>query len=147
MDDLKQTLNSIFKNKKYNSLEDIVNDKSLAKIGDLFINLLYSTAKSKILGLPFHQRVWDDCMAEAMKNSNLSQHVSRKKDKGKLADACEALVLYAWLTDLITINEIISTLVIDGTNFNHSNLVREKEFCINSFTRLLDLIKTRIKFE
>ena len=94
-------------------------DKGLAKIGDGIVNLSYSMAKSiyltknspnnKILRTGF--KVSKKILANALKNANLKNFAKNRADAHDLADTAEALVAYVWLSNKISLHEIIDFLL------------------------------------
>jgi hypothetical protein len=88
---------------KHTSIEQIMNDKGLAKVGDNLVNLCYSLAKSLVLGHTTGEKVRDSVLARAIRGTSVYSHMNRRSDIGRAADAYEALVAFLWMTDRITI--------------------------------------------
>jgi hypothetical protein len=88
---------------KHSSIEQIMNDKGLAKVGDNLVNLCYSLAKSLVLGHATGEKVRDSVLARAIRGTSVYSHMNRRSDIGRAADAYEALVAFLWMTDRITI--------------------------------------------
>ena len=130
------------------SQKAIGTDKGLAKLGDGIVNLSYSVAKSIYLtknnsnntisrtGIKVSKRI----LADAIKNTEMRKFAKNRADSHDLADTVEALVAYVWLSNNITLKEIIDLL--------HGNLAgnlydRQEEInnATIAFTELLNNIK------
>ena len=123
---------------QHKSVDTIMNDKGLAKIGDNIVNLCYSLAKSKVLDQATGEKVRDSVLARAIRATSVYKFISRRTDSGKAADAYEAIVAYLWMTGKITIQGtadiLAETLEIDsGTNRK-----REGEIAALSFQHFLE---------
>lgn len=49
-------------------------------------------------------------LAEALRKAGLRKHLPSRMDQHSLADAAEALFVYAWLNKYITLNETVQEL-------------------------------------
>jgi hypothetical protein len=96
--------------KTYTSLTQILTDKKLAALGDAYVNFIYSLAMSKKLGKPFGKKVKGTPLAEAMRKADLRKLLPSRIDKHVLSDAAEALLVYAWFTQTITLEESVEAL-------------------------------------
>ena len=130
MNDVNVTFSFI---KKYGALTDVLVDHDLASLGDAFINFLYSLALSNKRGRPSGAKVKGSALAEALGNAGLREYLPARMTRHMLADAAEALIVYAWLQNYITLKEIITTLA-------------KTNSLIESLSQLLALIRTRVKF-
>ena len=123
-------------------------DKGLAKIGDSIVNLTYSVAKSIFLTnnhpdnkiIRTGQKVNKQILAEALKKANMKNFAKNRADAHDLADTVEAILAYAWINRIITIDKIIESLENNLSN-NITNRVKEIEIAANAFAKLLDNIK------
>jgi 23S rRNA maturation mini-RNase III len=93
------------------SIDTIMNDKGLAKIGDGLVNFCYSLAKSAVLGEATGEKVRDSVLAHAIRATPVYSQIGRRTDVGDAADAFEAIMAYLWLTKTISIEEIVNLLV------------------------------------
>ncbi|MCD6446316.1 hypothetical protein J7L49_05980 [Candidatus Bathyarchaeota archaeon] len=118
---------------KYKTLTDILADHKLASLGDSFVNFTYSLALSEMKGEPFGIKVKGQVLANALKKAGLREYLPSRMSRHTLADAAEALIVYAWLADLVSLDETISVL-------------RKAENSVDAFTRLLLLIRRRVRF-
>jgi len=91
--------------RKHSSLPEILLDKDLAKLGDAYVNFLYSLAESHRRGRGSNSRVPTKVLAESLKRSGLRDLLPKRMPVHDQADAVEALVVYAWLTDKISLEE------------------------------------------
>ena len=130
------------------SQKAIGTDKGLAKIGDGIVNLTYSMAKSIVLtqsnlnnkvlrtGLKVSKKI----LADSLKNANMKNFAKSRADAHDLADTVEALVAYVWLSNQMSLNEIIDLLT---SNLSGNLTIRSEEIknATEAFTKLLMTIK------
>ncbi|MFX1575178.1 MAG: ribonuclease III family protein [Promethearchaeota archaeon] len=123
-------------------------DKGLAKIGDGIVNLTYSIAKSLFLtknnsnekivrtGVKVNKKI----LANALKNANMKNFAKSRADAHDLADTTEALVAYVWLSNFMTLYELIDFL---SSNLSKDLTIRNEEIesATEAFTNLLNHIK------
>lgn len=130
------------------SQKAIGTDKGLAKIGDGIVNLTYSMAKSIVLtqtnlnnkvlrtGLKVSKKI----LANSLKNANMKNFAKSRADAHDLADTVEALIAYVWLSNQMSLNEIIDFLT---SNLSGNLTIRSEEIknATEAFTKLLVNIK------
>lgn len=119
--------------KTYRNLTEVLIDHKLASLGDAFINFTYSLALSKKKGQPSGTKVKGRVLAEALKKAGLRKHMPSRVTRHMLADAAEALVVYAWLHQYITLKECTEKL-------------EKTDDLVDGLSQLLLTIKDRIKF-
>lgn len=117
--------------KGYGSLVEILTDHKLAALGDAYINFAYSLALSEKKGQPSGAKVKGNILAEAFRRAGLRQHMPQRVTRHMLADAAEALTVYAWIQNCIGLEECVKIL-------------HEAEDPIEGFSQLLMKIKERI---
>lgn len=118
--------------KDYTSLPQILADRKLASIGDAYINFVYSLALSQRKGKPSGAKVKGTALSEALRKAGLRKHLPSRIDKHVLSDAVEALVVYAWLHDLLTLEDSVEIL-------------GKTDSLVEGLTQLLLKVKERIK--
>jgi hypothetical protein len=96
--------------REYTGIRAILLDRDLAKLGDAYVNLAYSLAESCRLGRGSSLRASSKVLAEALKRAGLRVLLPRRTSTHDQADAIEALVAYAWLTDTLMLEECVSIL-------------------------------------
>jgi len=119
--------------RSYKNLAEVLTDRNLASLGDTYINFAYSLALSERKGKPSGVKVKGSMLAEALKKTGLRKHLPSRMTRHMLADAAEALVVYAWLHNYITLEESVGTLA-------------KTDDSIEGFSQLLETIKNRAKF-
>ncbi|MEM1539049.1 MAG: ribonuclease III family protein [Candidatus Bathyarchaeia archaeon] len=119
--------------KVYKNLTDVLTDHKLASLGDAYVNLVYSLALSENRGKPLGVRVKSSVLAEAFKKAGLREFMPARASRHMLADAAEALTVYAWLNRNISLDECVAIL-------------RKIEDPIEGFSQLLSTIKERVTF-
>ncbi len=95
---------------QYGSLSEVLMDQKLASLGDAYVNFLYSLALSNKKGEPVGIKVKGRLLADAFKKSGLRKVLPSRIDRHKQADAAEALILYAWIQDSMTMEEGLKIL-------------------------------------
>jgi hypothetical protein len=113
-------------------LRRIILDKGLARLGDAYINFIYSLALSEVEGTPTGVKVSDRILAEAARSSGLRTLLPKRSGRNGAANAVEALLVYAWNRKLMRSEEMVEILK------SHPD-PRE------SFTHLIGLIFERAK--
>ncbi|MEM3797401.1 MAG: ribonuclease III family protein [Candidatus Bathyarchaeia archaeon] len=119
--------------KTYGKLKEVLTDQGLAALGDAFINLTYSLALSAKKGQPSGVKVKGSILAKAIRKAGLREHMPSRISSHMMADAAEALIVYAWLQKYITLEECILTLC-------------KAENSVEGFAELLSMIKSRLTF-
>ncbi|MGQ9623780.1 MAG: ribonuclease III family protein [Candidatus Bathycorpusculaceae bacterium] len=119
--------------KTYKSLGEVLTDHELASLGDAYTNFVYSLALSNKRGKPCGVKVKGTVLAQAFRKAGLRENLGARIDSHALADAAEALIVYAWLRSLITLNETVAIL-------------ERADEQLEGFTQLLKTVKNRVKF-
>jgi hypothetical protein len=96
--------------KSYSNLSEVLTDKQLASLGDAYINFVYSLALSRRKGKPDGAKVKGTVLAEALRKAGLRKLLPSRIDKHVLSDAAEALLVYAWLKNLLTLEDSVETI-------------------------------------
>ncbi len=91
----------------YKDLSEVLRDKALAALGDAYVNFVYSLALSRIVRKPCGKKVKGTPLAEAIRKAGLRSFLPSRIDKHMLSDAAEALLVYAWLTNALTIEQCV----------------------------------------
>lgn len=92
------------------TLIDILNDKNLSKLGDTYVNFVYSLALSRSIKEPTGKSVKGTILAMALKEAGLRSQLQKRVKRHNQADAAEALIVYAWLNKLIDIDECVGII-------------------------------------
>jgi len=119
--------------KTHGNVTEVLTNHKLASLGDAYINLVYSLALSNRKGQPSGAKVKGTVLAEAIKKAGLREYLPSRMTRHMLADAAEALIVYAWLHNCITLEESVATL-------------EKTDDPIDGFSQLLATIKNRAKF-
>jgi hypothetical protein len=123
---------------QHNTLEEVLNDTGLAKTGDAIVNLCYSLAKSLVLGRATGEKVRDDVLAKAIRETSLYRRMNKRTDRGTAADSYEAVIAYLWMSKKVTIDSIVSHLI-DNLSFDATtSRKKEAEIASEAFKLLLD---------
>ena len=117
---------------QYQNLTEVLMDQKLAKLGDAYVNFLYSLALSKKNGKPTGIKVKGRLLADAFKKADLRKFMPSRMDRHKQADAAEALIVYAWIRGSMTMEESLEIL-------------EQNEDSIEAFSHIL--LNAKRKFE
>ena len=96
--------------KNHKNLSEILMDHKLAKLGDAYVNFLYSLALSKKTGEATGVKVKGRLLADAFKKADLRKFLPSRVDRHKQADAAEALIVYPWIKGSMTLEEGLEIL-------------------------------------
>jgi uncharacterized protein (UPF0212 family) len=96
---------------KHESLLAVLLDHNLAALGDAYVNFVYSLALSEKQCKPTGKKVDSSFLAAAIRKVGLRAKLPSRTDRHKQADAAEALIVYAWLMDIVSFNEAIQIIV------------------------------------
>jgi Ribonuclease III len=113
------------------SLKEVLTDHGLASLGDSYVNFAYSLALSNRKRTPEGTKVKGSILAEALRRAGLREHLPSRMSRHALADAAEALIVYAWLSDRLTLNECVKVL-------------GKTDDTVDGFTRVLVAAKEKI---
>lgn len=91
-------------------LRKILTDKGLAKLGDAYVNFIYSLVLTEIEGKPTGIKVSDRILADAAKKSGLKDLLAKRTRRDDIANAVEALIVYVWREKLMKTEEAVDIL-------------------------------------
>lgn len=116
----------------HRSLTEIMQNKGLAALGDTYVNFVYSLALSEKNAEPTGVRVKGQILAEALKKAELRKHLPSRVNRHTQGDAAEALIVYAWLHEIVSLEECVKII--------EKNIETPTE----AFTILLEEIERRL---
>ncbi len=105
----------------------------LSRLGDPFVNFIYSLALSKTFQRPIGKKVSNSILMEALVKSGLRDAAGSRKRKEELGDFAEGLIFSAYSEGLMTLEEAVNILSA-GLESKKSTL---KEGSVEAFARLL----------
>jgi hypothetical protein len=123
---------------EHDTIDAIMNDKGLAKIGDGLVNFCYSLAKSVVLGVATGEKVRDAVLAQAIRATPVYRKIGRRTDAGDAADAFEAIMAFLWMTQKITIEEFVNLLVQNLEIDSKTNRKKENAVSAVAFQSVLE---------
>jgi len=128
-----------------NSLLTFIITKGNSKLGDALVNFIYSLAKSVVSTQATGTKVSDFVLSTAYRSSlwEKNEVLRLKGKKGYLADHVESLVLYFWVFELVSLEEMVEYLTksLDPEKLHHSR--EEEQIAVLSFKNLLDELHLR----
>jgi len=116
----------------HKTLAEVLTDHKLAALGDAYVNFAYSLAVSNKKMQPSGAKVKGHVLAQALKKAGLREYLPSRMSRHTLADAAEALIVYAWLQDYITLEECVEVL-------------EKAKDSIDAFSQLLTKVKNTAK--
>ena len=108
---------------KYETLTEVLLDQKLAKLGDAYVNFLYSLVLSKKNKEPTGTKVKGKILADAFKKAGLRKFLPSRINRHKQADAAEALIVYAWIKEQMNMEEGIEILEQNEDNIEAFSLL------------------------
>ena len=119
---------------EHRKMSDVLSDHELAALGDAYVNLVYSLALSERQHRPVGKKAGSSMLASALKNAGLRALLPSRTDRHRQADAAEALIVYAWLTEAVSLDEAVC-------------IMRRGETLDEAFILLLQAILEKIALE
>ena len=131
--------------KKYIDFQNIntfVLNKNSAKLGDALVNMIYSFAKTLVLGKATGCKVSDAVLSNAYFKSDwyVKRDLILSGKKGVVADAIEAMVLFFWLFSDFEIDYFVSIIAenLDSSYLHHHH--QEQITATKAFQSLLTIL-------
>jgi hypothetical protein len=118
--------------RKHVSVPEILVDKGLAKVGDVFVNFVFSLAVSNKRGIPTNIRVSSTILSQALKKTGHRKYLPSRMDRHEQGDAVEALIFYSWLEGNLSLEECVSILQ------------READMPVDAFATLITTVIERL---
>lgn len=115
------------------SLAEVLADRDLASLGDAYVNFVDSLALSNRREKPLGVRVRGTVLAEALRRDGLRDCLGSGMTRHALADAAEALLVYAWLNGYVTLDECVVVMGKAGD-------------AVEGLSLLLAIVKKRVTF-
>lgn len=115
------------------SLDEVLADRDLASLGDAYVNFAYSLALSNRKRKPLGVRVKGSVLAEGLRKAGLRDRLGSGMSRHALADAAEALIVYAWLNGCLTLDESVA-------------IMKNGEDAVEGMSALLTTAKKRVTF-
>ena len=133
--------------KQKGKLRPIMRNHDLAKFGDILTNFVYSLAKTKVFNTPFGEHVFDKSLAEALRSLHLRELLPSNITTGEIGDGAEALIGYAYLNKIMSIEDYvsqISSILTEYPPIDFENRNREREIITIAFKGVVKEIVERI---
>ncbi|MFX0124550.1 MAG: ribonuclease III family protein [Candidatus Hodarchaeota archaeon] len=124
------------------NLTTYVYSKNNAKLGDALVNFIYSMAKSLASEIPTGMKVADSILSEAYKGSSWYKTNTLKLSgkKNRIADAVEALILFFWVHEELSLKNLIEPLKSQLEPHRLRHPKEEHISAVFSFQNLLDFL-------
>jgi hypothetical protein len=120
-------------------------DKGLARLGDAFINLAFSYAKTKVKGRPCGEKVPDRVLSKALELAKVPY--PKRLDHGGRGDIVEATLARSWMMGSLSLDEAVSTIAseLSLSDAISESRAMEREAAARAFSRLLLLCVERLE--
>ena len=137
-------INNLRAIKDFSNLKEIAINKQLAKLGDNFVNFIYSIAKSCVLGQFTGWKLPDRVLAQALRDADLRFLLSTKASAHDLGDAVESLIVHSWIFQKLSLEELTTILYNHLKTGDFSDQKKEERSAIQAFTAVLLEIKNLV---
>lgn len=131
----------------YSEPEEAFLDENLAKFGDALVNLIYSLARSIARGEPDGAKVSNKVLSDALSDAGLRELAPSRADRHELGDFAEAIVAYAWIENLIEIEEAAQILADPLKKIDFQKRKEIRKGSKKGFKKLLVTISNRISLD
>ena len=111
----------------------ILADSKLAKLGDAYVNFVFSLGRSRALQDPQGIKVSDRILAEALRRSGLRPELPRRTTRQDCANAVEALLVYGYLNNFVSLEEAVDRIAASTGS------------PVDAFVSLIKLVAEKIK--
>jgi hypothetical protein len=127
--------------KTFSSIKEIMFNRDLAKLGDNFVNFIYSLAKSCALKRFDGWKVPDKVLAQALREADMRSLISHRASAHEIADGVEALIVHEWLFEKNSIEDLVVILSEQLKVGDFSDRKKEERSALQAFTAVLLKIK------
>ncbi len=121
-------------NDVYGTLQVISKDKGLSRLGDAFVNLVYSSAKSRSSGKPFGGKVPDRVLSRSLSIAGV--RTPPRLNHGERGDIVEGTLAYAWMRGLLTLEEAVGVLEAGLRGVGCDSRQKEEEGAAKAFSAI-----------
>ncbi len=141
----KQLRSQNYEKRPHDSLLTFILTKGNSKLGDALVNFLYSLAKSAVSTQATGTKVSDFVLATAYRSSLWmdNDRLTLKGKKGYLADHVEALILYFWVFEFVSLEEMVKHLIKELKPEKLSHPREEEQIAVLSFKNLLNELQVK----
>lgn len=102
-DETSLSRNDLLSNREF---QEILKNPRLARLGDAYVNFVFSLALTKASGIPVGVKVSDRVLFEAAKNSGIRPLLPKRIKRGEVANVIEALVVNSWMRKSFELDEM-----------------------------------------
>ncbi|MFQ5761490.1 MAG: ribonuclease III family protein [Candidatus Bathyarchaeia archaeon] len=96
------------------TVEHALANVEMSKLGDAYLNFLYSLAESKRRGKLCSARISNHILGEALRRAGLRSALGSRLSRRDLGGAVEALILAAIVNGCISSADVVEALSVDG---------------------------------
>ncbi len=130
---------------KASATADKAFDKGLARLGDAFVNLAFSYAKTKVKGRPCGEKVPDRVLSKALDMSKAP--LPKRLDHGERGDIVEATIARSWMMGILNLDEAVAVIAkeLSISDAVSESRALEREASARAFSRLFLLCTERLE--
>lgn len=86
--------------------QEILRNRKLARLGDAYVNFLFSLALTKATGIPVGVKVSDRVLFEVAKKTGIRPLLPKRIKRGEVANAIEAIIIDSWMRRSLELDEM-----------------------------------------
>lgn len=107
------------------TISALMRDKGLSRLGDAFVNFAYSSAKTRVRGMPFGEKVPDRVLSMALEIAKVP--VPSRLSHGERGDIAEALLAHVWMGRRLSLEEAVDILAAGMSKGEYGSRALERE--------------------
>jgi hypothetical protein len=119
------------------TISALMRDKGLSRLGDAFVNFAYSSAKTRVRGMPFGEKVPDRVLSMALEIAKVP--VPSRLSHGERGDIAEALLAHVWMGRRLSLEEAVDILATGMSKGEYESRALERELSAKAFSDLIKL--------
>jgi hypothetical protein len=86
--------------------QEILRNRKLARLGDAYVNFLFSLALTKATGIPVGVKVSDRVLFEVAKKTGIRPLLPKRIKRGEVANAIEAIIIDSYMRRSLELDEM-----------------------------------------
>ncbi|MCQ5376628.1 MAG: hypothetical protein NO516_01095 [Candidatus Methanomethylicia archaeon] len=116
-------------------IKSLMREKGLARLGDSFVNLVFSAAKTQAYGRAAGEKVPDKVLSESLRMASIK--VPPRLSHGERGDIAEAILADAWTRKVISLDESIELLRGALSRREVETVAAERDLAARGFSSLI----------
>lgn len=116
-------------------IKSLMREKGLARLGDSFVNLVFSAAKTLAYGRAEGEKVPDRVLSESLRMAKI--RLPPRLSHGERGDIAEAILADAWTRRVISLEESVELLRGELSKRKAETVAAERELAARGFSSLI----------